>query len=226
MLFCALITKAFTCARCTRKENPANCSCYGFHSCPGLEKTRVLRGLGQPAPPLPRMRRWILILKITRSNSVFVVQSSALEGLTAVATCEATLEAIPQSPSCIPLLEAVLPLYPEPESTKRGDLYETRSKQSVLTDTPVSSHEFNQAWTSLCAFEVEGQAYRPTPHMLWKAWKSLLSASTIEGCSLDQPLNFEYLASTVEDDEMPIPLLHAVINRVSTNEGVIEPRRK
>ncbi len=172
------------------------------------------------------MRRWVLIIEIIRSNSVFVVQSSVLEGLTAVATCEATLEAIPQSLSCKPLLEAALPLYPEPESTKSGGLDETRSKQSVLTDIPVSSHEFDQAWTSLCAFEVEGQAYRPAPHMLWKAWISLLSASTIEGCLLDQPLNFEFLTRTLEDDEIPIPLLHAIMNRVSTVEGVIEPRRK
>lgn len=167
-----------------------------------------------------------LILIFLRSNSVFVVQPSATEGLTALATCEATLEAIPQSMSCIPLLEAALPLYSESEPAKGLHSGETRSKQSVLTDIPISSHEFNQAWTSLCAFEVEGQAYRPAPRMLWMVWKSLLSACTIKGCSLDQPLNLESLARTVEDDEIPIPLLDAVMNRVSTDEGVMEPRRK
>ncbi|KAL8759252.1 MAG: hypothetical protein Q9184_003692 [Pyrenodesmia sp. 2 TL-2023] len=159
-----------------------------------------------------------------RSNSVFVVQPSATEGLTAVATCEATLEAIPQSLSCNPLLEAALPLYPESEPVKRPGSDEARSKQSVFTDIPISSQEFNQTWTSLCAFEVEGQAYRPAPGMLWMVWKSLLSACTIKGCSLDQPLNLDFLAGAVEDDEIPIPLLDAVMNRVSTDEGVIEPR--
>ncbi|KAL8931034.1 MAG: hypothetical protein Q9208_000136 [Pyrenodesmia sp. 3 TL-2023] len=122
--------------------------------------------------------------------------------------------------------KAALPLYSEPESAKGPCSGETQSKQSVFTDIPISSQEFNQAWTSLCAFEIKGQAYRPTPHILWLVWKSLLSACIIKGCSLDQPLNLESLAKTVEDDEIPIPLLDAVMNRVSIDEGVIDPKCK
>ncbi|KAI4118303.1 MAG: hypothetical protein LQ345_001608 [Seirophora villosa] len=69
---------------------------------------------------------------------------------------------------------------------------------------------------------MDGQAYFPAPSVLWKVWSSIFSACTIHGWSLDQPLNVVFLARAVADDEIPPPILYAVIDRVRAIDGVAE----
>lgn len=156
------------------------------------------------------------------SNSIFIVQPAPGNRLAAVAKCEATLEAIPQTGSCIPLLRASLTTYSDPETPKCSTLGGPRDRQSILADTPTSPHEFSLAWERLCAFEIDGQAYCPAPSVLWKVWSSIFSTCTIHGWSLDQPLNVVFLARAVADDEIPPPILYAVIDRVRAIDGVAD----
>lgn len=100
-----------------------------------------------------------------------------------------------------------------------------RDKQSSLADTPISPHEFGLAWTELCAFELDGQAYCPAPSVLWKVWISIASACTTNAWSLDQPLNTVLLAEVVADDEIPSPILYAVIDRLRANHSLAEQDR-
>lgn len=157
------------------------------------------------------------------SNSIFVVQPSKDESLIAIAKCEATLEAISQATSCIPSLKAALPVYSDLQDAQIPASGEHSSKQALLADTPVSSREYNQAWEELCAFELEGHAWRPTPSLLWRVWRSIVSACTIKGWPLDQPLDVLRLARTVQDDDIPRPILDAVVDRVRADESVSEP---
>lgn len=135
--------------------------------------------------------------------------------LTAVSKCEATLEAIPQSPPCIALLRAIIPLYSGEEQASDHTSSGLQSKQSILVDTPISSQEFNRAWINLCAFELDGQAWLPTSSLLWKTWRSIVLASTIKGIPLDQVLDLQSIARTAAvEDEIPIPVFDAVIERL------------
>ncbi|KAL8738364.1 MAG: hypothetical protein Q9181_000835 [Wetmoreana brouardii] len=60
--------------------------------------------------------------------------------------------------------------------------------------------------------------------MLWKVWRSIVSACMLKGLSLDESLDIDSLARTVEDDDIPIPVFHAVVNRVQADRGGIDVR--
>ncbi|KAL8655614.1 MAG: hypothetical protein Q9210_000779 [Variospora velana] len=120
------------------------------------------------------------------------------------------------------MLRASLPTYSDPEKSKSSMSSGARDKQSSLADTPISPHEFSLAWRELCAFELDGQAYCPAPSVLWKVWISIASACTTNAWSLDQPLNTVLLAEVVADDEIPSPILYAVIDRLRANHRLAE----
>ncbi|KAL9585469.1 MAG: hypothetical protein Q9212_001502 [Teloschistes hypoglaucus] len=164
------------------------------------------------------------VRQVHSSNSVFIIQPSCItsqnhgldhsDGLTAIAKCEATLEAIPYSPACGPLLKGALPVFTDLESAQKLKPAAVQNKQSILNDMPMSSQQFNQAWTNLCAFEVGDQAWCPSPSMLWKVWTSITSACTLKGLSLHQSLDTQALARTMEEDDIPPPLFHAVMSKL------------
>ena len=158
--------------------------------------------------------RTFQLRQVHSSNSVFVLHPSQDGELTVVAKCEATLEAIPQTPPCLTLLQTRLSVFSGQAQREVHPNSQAQSKQSVLADTPVSTEQFNRAWVDLCAFEMEGQSWRPSSNMLWKTWKSIASASTIKGLPLNQASNFQTLATMVEDDEIPVPLFNAVVERL------------
>ncbi|KAL8780798.1 MAG: hypothetical protein Q9213_006299 [Squamulea squamosa] len=142
------------------------------------------------------------------------------EGVTAIATCEATLEAIPQATSCIQLLEAAIPVLTCLEGGNITAVTEARSKQAIFEDIPTSSREFDEAWRHTCALEMEGQAFRPSSQVLWKVWRSLIAACTLKGFSLDEGLDVDSLARTIEEDDVPLVVLQTVIERLRVNDEV------
>lgn len=169
------------------------------------------------------------VRQVHSSNSVFIIQPSCItsqnhgldysDSLTAIAKCEATLEAIPYSPACGPLLKGALPVFTDLESAQKLKPAAVQSKRSILNDMPMSLQQCNQAWTDLCAFEVGDQAWRPSPFMLWKVWTSITSACTLRGLSLDQSLDTQALARASEEDDIPAPLFHAVMSNIQVEGG-------
>ena len=166
--------------------------------------------------------------QVHSSNSVFLLQPSCLtttakekslsNGITAVAKCEATLEAIPLTISCTEQLKALLPVLSTldvddipPQTPKRGRL-------ATFDDFPFSPVQFERAWKDICALEVEGQAFRPSPEVLWKVWRSIVSAYIMEGQSLDQDLDVSSIARTVEEDDVPLFAMRVVVERLRTGE--------
>ncbi|KAL8947598.1 MAG: hypothetical protein Q9222_006138 [Ikaeria aurantiellina] len=79
---------------------------------------------------------------------------------------------------------------------------------------PLSIQEFNQAWNELCALEIKGVAWRPSPALLWKVWKSIMATCSIENFSLDAGVDTESLGRIVEEDDVPVPVFKAVIARL------------
>ncbi|KAL8664920.1 MAG: hypothetical protein Q9202_002629 [Teloschistes flavicans] len=169
------------------------------------------------------------VRQVHSSNSVFIIQPSCIarkdprldysNGITAIAKCESTLEVIPHSPACLPLLREALPVFVDLESAQKRELAAIQTKQSILNDMPMSSLQYNQAWTDLCAFELENQAWCPSPSILWKVWKSITSACSLKGLSLDRSLDMHALAGTIEEDDIPLPLFHAVISKLQVGGG-------
>ncbi|KAL8769464.1 MAG: hypothetical protein Q9209_004525 [Squamulea sp. 1 TL-2023] len=138
--------------------------------------------------------------------------------MTAIAKCEATLEAIPQPTPCIQQLEAAIPVLTSLEGDNISAVTEVRSKQAIFEDFPASSREFDEAWRHICALEMEGRAFRPSSQVLWKVWGSLIAACTLKGFSLDQDLDVSSVARPVEEDDVPLSVLQTVIERLQINE--------
>ncbi len=89
-----------------------------------------------------------------------------------------------------------------------------KDKNAILHDAPFSTKEFNKAWNQLCAFEVLGRAWLPTPSALAMIWKSILSAATIRGVNLEKSFDLKSLAEMVGNDGYPWALCMAVVIRL------------
>ncbi|KAL8758393.1 MAG: hypothetical protein Q9199_001527 [Rusavskia elegans] len=168
--------------------------------------------------------------QVHSSNSVFLLQPSCLasnskkasssHGMTTVAKCEATLEAIPQSIQCTHQLKAALPVLSSLEVDIIPPRTQPRGKLAIFDDFPFSFREFEQAWKDICAQEVEGQAFRPSSEVLWKVWRSIVSGCILKGFSLDQDIDVSSLARTIEEDNVPPSVLRSVVERLRVNNGV------
>ena len=156
------------------------------------------------------------------SNSVYILQPESAtsdKGVTAIAQCEATLETLPQAIVCIPLLKGILPVFSDTTSYASRDAPLGRTRDSILEDMPVSSGEFALAWVALCAFEIDGQAWRPSAAILWKTWKAIMSACTLKGLSLDREIDVQSLSLALNEDGLPEQILYAVIQRIKLSGG-------
>ena len=89
-----------------------------------------------------------------------------------------------------------------------------RDKSAILQDAPLSTDEFNQAWEQLCAFDVLGSPWLPTPSALAMVWKSILSAATVRGFDLEKSFELKSLAEIVGNDGYPQALFTAVVIRL------------
>ena len=96
-------------------------------------------------------------------------------------------------------------------------LGKSSDKNAILRHAPVSTDEFNQVWQQVCAFEVLGRPWLPTPSALVMAWNSILSAATIRGVNLETKFELKSLAEAVVNDGYPWPLLTAIMTRLVLN---------
>ena len=95
-----------------------------------------------------------------------------------------------------------------------------------MQDAPFSTEEFNGAWKQICAFEVLGRAWLPTPSALAMVWKSILSAATVRGVSLEKEFELKPLAEAVGSDGYPLALIMAVMTRLVSNNGNLKDDRE
>lgn len=169
------------------------------------------------------------VRQVQSSNSVFVLQPSEssfaseddaipLVALSAIAQCAATLELVPTSPAAIAVLTETLPIYTGPESIPALGSSEKTSRETIFEHVPFSRGEFNKAWKALSAFEIEGRSWIPAASSLTGVWKSLVSAATLRGVDLGDGFNMTALEGVVEEDDHPVVLFRAVIERLSSED--------
>ena len=96
-------------------------------------------------------------------------------------------------------------------------LGKSSDKNAILQDAPVSTAEFNQAWQQICAFEVLGRPWLPTPSALVMVWNSILSSATIRGVNLETNFELKSLADVVGNDGYPWALFMAIMTRLVSN---------
>ncbi|KAL8745858.1 MAG: hypothetical protein Q9190_002057 [Brigantiaea leucoxantha] len=144
--------------------------------------------------------------------------------MTAISRCEATLELIPVLPDPKLFLVRSLPVYSDIEVGSSARMDNANSKESLLKDTPLSCEEFERGWINLCAFELNGNSWRPSSDLLFKLWSSVMSAVLLKGLDLERGFPWAALAQTVEEDGFPIPLLQALLARVKKPLELLESK--
>ena len=97
-----------------------------------------------------------------------------------------------------------------------------RNKNAILQDTPFSTAECDKIWKQLCAFEVLGRAWLPTPSALAMVWKSILSAASIRGVNLEKRINLKSITEMVGNDGFPWALCMAVVIRLVSDTDYIK----
>ena len=175
------------------------------------------------------------VRQVHSSNSIYLVNAggseldcnsnpAGSETVKAVAQCTNTLELIPSSMDGRQLLLQMLPLYhgssadtdpyfhPSiPEAEKKAD------KQAIFDNAPLSSKELEHAWLDTCAFELDGYAQLPTPAILARIWKSIVSAAMLNDISLTDHFYGQNVIKTVTEDGFPTGLFDAVMTRIVPN---------
>lgn len=95
-----------------------------------------------------------------------------------------------------------------------SNLGKHKDRNSILQDAPCSTEQFEKTWNQLCAFDVLGRAWLPTPSALAMVWKSILSATTFSGVNFEQRFDVRPIAEMVADDGYPWALFIAVLTRL------------
>ena len=96
-----------------------------------------------------------------------------------------------------------------------------KDRTAILLDAPFSAQEFDNTWKQLCAFEVLGRAWLPTPSAVAIVWKSIMSAATIKGVNLEKEIDLNSVGEMVGNDGFPLPLFKAIVMRlVSDTDSV------
>ncbi|MCJ1341580.1 hypothetical protein MMC09_006876 [Bachmanniomyces sp. S44760] len=185
------------------------------------------------------------VRQVQSSNSIYVVKpiqgqapdppqdsshetpQETIPSLTAISLSHATLELIPTTPSTIPYLKSVLPVYEGPNSTSSSISHETsttvlQSKFQLLSNGPFSTEEFETAWIEICAFESKSsnQSHRPSPTAILGVWKSLLSGVEAAGSNHQYENEWRVEKRVIqmiqEEENWEGELISAVLNRIGT----------
>jgi sister chromatid cohesion protein DCC1 len=165
------------------------------------------------------------IRQVQTSNSLYIVQPVETEdengvstmGICAIATCPATLElSIMKAASADLYLRNLLV---EWEDEHKPMLVDNKSIRDVYADVPLSNAEIQLAWTNLCAFELEDTAYKPSPHLLNKAWKAVILAAAAEKGGFETAALLPSFWHSVADEEnLPEELFDAIRLRIRVGE--------
>jgi len=136
-----------------------------------------------------------------------------VEGITAIATCTATLclDKVPDGAK--PSLKQMLRLYDG--SYRQLESFSKRSKADIFADLHFSNTQLEAAWTSLVAFEELGVCARPTAVFAMQVWKIILAAATLESIDLTSDFLVEDLWTSTEESEFSRPLFDALIRRLA-----------
>ena len=174
------------------------------------------------------------IRQVQSSNSVLVVRPS--EGrpgpdetgafsprLSIACHCPTTLELVLTKPHGAGLFKSRIPTYErfdlddprELEVTDDRGLSPKLDKLSLSDELPLSRNEFDQTWIDMCCFELNGQAYIPTPAVLLRGWSLLLNTATLEGLDFAKNFSIDIFEDSVEDGSCPFALLVAIITRLA-----------
>ena len=173
------------------------------------------------------------IRQVHSSNSVLVLQPTEIAsvptdgqlvpayGMSAIARCTTMLELLPATVDAPALLRHVLQEFSDPQSGLRNKqageenmASQGPSKSDIFDDMPLSVQEFEDAWTELCAFESDSTCWVPTAACLCGIWRSIMSAASIKGLSLQDSVYIYDLLELVMENGFEEPLLHAVLGRL------------
>jgi len=176
------------------------------------------------------------VRQVQSSNILYVAQPSSpsssgeneslpLSNVTAVGQCKALLELVPVQTQPLEYLSNAILIYDENKQLSDCHRWgpETDSKQKLLIDAPFSTGEFNSAWTELCAFEFEDEAWRPTAVQLQKIWKYFMTATFLKEVDMTTTFQYDGEKFIVEEGCWDEAVLRSILRRLSLDhEHTIE----
>ena len=98
--------------------------------------------------------------------------------------------------------------------------------KEVFGEVPLDDKACGISWTDLCAFELNGVAWRPSARSALQTWKALLLVLSAQGVKPTQQFLLKDICTAMQDDGFPGPLTQAVIRRLAAEEQAADPRCK
>lgn len=148
---------------------------------------------------------------------------SAAGSIQAFAKCNGTLElsaveslkGSESAKKC--LLESLATYKAEPDLAYNHVNFgrEARSKEAIFAAIPFSYGEIEQAWSELCAFELEGRCFRPTPLVLKELWSAICEGAILHGLDITGAFTLNELHNAMRDCILPKNLHESFIKSVS-----------
>lgn len=139
--------------------------------------------------------------------------------VSAIAQCPTTLELVPSPDNGVSRLAQALPISNGTSNDHHGDGREVvaRGKESYVADIATSVGELESAWVEICAFELEGQAWRPSEKLLLALWGSILTNATANGLDFGKRILKEELVAFAREDGYQEALLQAMLWRIQSD---------
>lgn len=139
-------------------------------------------------------------------------------GICAIATCPATLElSAAKSTSAEQFLRNLLV---EWEDEHKPMVVDNKSVMDVYSNVPLSDGQILPAWTRLCAFELENTSYRPSPQLLVKCWKAVVTAAAVERGGLETVARLSsFWQRVAEEESLPVEMFEAIRLRIEFGEA-------
>ncbi|MCJ1397719.1 hypothetical protein MMC11_000915 [Xylographa trunciseda] len=171
------------------------------------------------------------VRQVQSSNILYIIEPSSIDsgdeiecpmlsGVTAFGQCKALLELVPVQTRPVQFLRHAIPIYNEKKflPLTAGWTGGTKSKQALLADAPFSTSEFDSAWTELCAFEIEDEAWRPSASQLDQIWSSFMAETTIRGIDVTSTFQYVDRILTVVEDGWDKAIPHAILRMLSSDD--------
>jgi sister chromatid cohesion protein DCC1 len=151
--------------------------------------------------------------QVHSSNSILLLSPTSSGAVSVTSTVSSYLELLPVTPDAKSLITGQLPLYSGRETRPQNP---GQSKRKLLKDIPASDAECQSAWRECLAFEHAGVCYRPSPDVALQTLKEAFTSAMAEGIKLTSPFTCKRVIEAIDDSETPALLVHAVLQRVST----------
>ena len=156
--------------------------------------------------------------QVQSSNVLYILRTSGIEtegksSLSAAAECQGLLELVPGKEDVVQHLRTLIPVRDAKTASKIEGM--APKCRRLLIDMPFSEQEVASGREELCVCEEQGFCWIPTAKTLKDTWLSIMTATVLNGSSVDKDVDVDRVRQLVVEDGCNTAVFDAILRRNS-----------